>query len=229
MAFVSGCALPASRAAVDPHVALRAGVRPVAARRAAATLQMAKEVDFPELNGKPFRIGIVSSRWNAEMIDTMRNDIVSTLKENGVEDDNIVEFKVPGSWELPLAARFVSITQKVDAIVVLGVLVKGDTSHYEYIAENVSRALMDVQVSSAVPIVFGVLTCLTEEQAAYRSLGPGSHAKDWALTAIEMATLRASQMNKPDAGKQSKIGFGQMMPPDAKPGSSSAPARKVGF
>mmetsp|Transcript_17435 Transcript_17435/g.37860 ORF Transcript_17435/g.37860 Transcript_17435/m.37860 type:complete len:244 (-) Transcript_17435:203-934(-) len=201
--------------------------------RRCVVVGMAKEVEFGELNGSSLRIGIVRSRWNSEMVDAMRKDVRETLLENKVEEDNIVEVTVPGSWELPLAARYMSITQKLDAIVVLGVLVKGDTTHYEAIVESVSSALMDLQMSSVVPVVFGVLTCLTEEQASARSLGDKSHASDWARTAIEMALLRASQMGKQAGNASSKsVGFGMLPTPDSLEKSSDSeeePAKKIGF
>ncbi|KAA8494387.1 6,7-dimethyl-8-ribityllumazine synthase [Porphyridium purpureum] len=210
---------------------LLCGRGPARSGARAPPLRMGKEVTFAEMDGKKFRIGVLATRWNAELVEAMQKDVVDTLKASGVENDNIIQFKVPGTWELPLAARFVSITQKLDAIVCLGVLVKGETNHYEYIAENVAKSLMEIQVQSTVPIVFGVLTCLTEEQAEFRATGKGSHAKDWALTAVEMATLRSSQMGKPDQTGAKKIGFGNLLE-NAEGGAkkvSSEPGKKIGF
>uniref|UniRef100_A0A7S1XGX3 6,7-dimethyl-8-ribityllumazine synthase n=1 Tax=Erythrolobus australicus TaxID=1077150 RepID=A0A7S1XGX3_9RHOD len=202
-------------------------------RRARGALAMAKEVSFDELDGSTLRIGIVRSRWNAEMIEAMRKDVRQTLLDSKVPEANIVEVSVPGSWELPLAARYMSITQKLDAIIVLGVLVKGETTHFEAIADSVCRGLMDLQMSSIVPVVLGVLTCLSEEQAAARSTGSKSHAADWAMTAIEMGLLRASQMGK-TAGSSAAaklVGFGMLSDVTGVPTPKEAPepSKKIGF
>lgn len=117
-----------------------------------------------------------------------------------------MRMQVAGAWELPMAARLMCAAQKVDAVVTLGVLIKGDTEHYEYLAGPVSHGLMDLQLQMSVPVVFGVLCCTTEQQAADRSTGDKCKAENWALTAIEMAQLRKSQTGGVSAGKKS-VGF----------------------
>lgn len=162
---------------------------------------------FPEKKyDEDFRIGVVSARWNPEYVSAMLKDVKDTLAEKGLKEDNIVLMQVPGAYELPIAARLMCAAQKVDAVICLGVLIKGETHHYEYIASAVSSGLMDLQLTLSIPIMFGVLCCETEEQAAARSIGEKSHAKEWALTAIEMATLRKSQLGGVSTGKKS-VGF----------------------
>lgn len=152
------------------------------------------------------RIGVISTRWNTPLVRPLTDDVKAALRENGVSDGDIVEMQVPGSFELPLAARFMGMAQKVDAVVCLGVLIKGDSEHYEYIASTVSKGIMDVQLSLGIPIVFGVLCCQTKEQAEERSIGDKSQAENWAKTALEMANLRKSQVGGVSAGKKS-VGF----------------------
>lgn len=152
------------------------------------------------------RIGVISTRWNSPLVRPLADDVKAELRENGVSDSDIVEMQVPGSFELPLAARFMGIAQKVDAVVCIGVLIKGDSEHYEYIASTVSKGIMDVQLSLGIPIVFGVLCCQTQEIAEERSIGDKSQAGNWAKTALEMANLRKSQVGGVSAGKKS-VGF----------------------
>ena len=159
-----------------------------------------------DLDGSKFRIGVVSTRWNLDYVKALETDVESTLRELKVEKDNIVKMQVPGSFELPMGARLMSSAQKVDAMICLGVLVKGETEHYEHIASVVSSGLMDLQLTVSIPVVFGVLTCTTKEQATARSTGELSHAKGWAKTAVEMAILRSTQLGGVSAAKKS-VGF----------------------
>jgi 6,7-dimethyl-8-ribityllumazine synthase len=165
-------------------------------------------VSFNPLDGSKFRIGIVYTRWNAEMVQPMVQDVRAVLNECNVEAKNIVEMQVPGAFEVPMAARLMTATQKVDAIVCVGTLISGETDHYEYIAGPVSQGLMDLQLTANMPIIFGILTCPDVATAEARSTGDKSQARAWGLTAIEMATLRASQMSPSAAtvGKKS-VGF----------------------
>lgn len=164
-------------------------------------------VKFPEKKyDESFRIGVISTKWNTEYVEALLADVKETLAENGIIDDKLVLMQVPGAYELPMAARLMCAAQKVDAVICLGALIKGETDHYEYIASAVSSGLMDLQLTLSIPIMFGVLTCRSAEQAAARSTGDKSHAKDWALTAIEMAQLRKSQLGGVSAGKKS-VGF----------------------
>lgn len=178
-----------------------------AARRRAAPRCSDMGVGFP---AKPadgaLRIGVISTRWNAQLVQPLLDDVTETLKAKDVAPDDIVRMEVPGAFELPMAAKLMGTTQKVDAVVCLGVLIKGDTDHYEYIADAVAHGLMDVQLVLNIPVVFGVLTCRDAAQAEARSTGDKSHAADWALTALEMAQLRKSQMGGAPGGKKS-VGF----------------------
>jgi 6,7-dimethyl-8-ribityllumazine synthase len=117
-------------------------------------------------------------------------ETISVLKEF----DSVVEVHaVPGSYELPFAAKSLAVTFKYDAIITIGVLIKGQTMHFEYISSAVSDGLMRVQLETMCPVIFGVLTCLTEEQAEARAgllEGSHNHGKDWAYAALEMVKYK---------------------------------------
>lgn len=164
-------------------------------------------LDFPtRAYDEQLRIGIVSTRWNPKYVDAMVSQAKEAIKEKGVVGDDVVSMVVPGAFELPMAARFMCAAQKVDAIIAIGVLIKGETDHYEYIAQAVSGGLMDIQLTVQIPIMFGVLCCTDEEQVKERVFGDKAQAADWGRTAIEMAQLKKSQMGGVKAGKKS-VGF----------------------
>jgi 6,7-dimethyl-8-ribityllumazine synthase len=105
---------------------------------------------------------------------------------------------VPGAFEIPVAARRLAQTGQYDAIIALGCLIKGETMHFEYIASAASQGIMDVSTSTGVPVAFGVLTAMTDEQAEIRSApGPGNKGREAALAAIEMATLLRQMGGRP--------------------------------
>lgn len=112
-----------------------------------APLSMSKDlVGFGEdLDGSACRIGIVKTRWNPEIVDSLYEGVRAALKETGVKDANIYDTTVPGSFELPLAARFLAMSRQCDVVITIGCLIKGDTMHFEYIAEAVTKGLMDVR------------------------------------------------------------------------------------
>ncbi|KAI8799710.1 6,7-dimethyl-8-ribityllumazine synthase [Cladochytrium replicatum] len=148
------------------------------------------------LRGEGLRILIVHTRWNLEIVQALVEGTRSTLLSYGVLKGDIDTVTVPGAFELPFAAQRLiqNATLKYDAVITIGVLIKGSTMHFEYIADAVSQGIMRVGLDTKVPVVFGVLTCLTEEQAKERAgLGPKekshNHGIDWGQAAIEMALL----------------------------------------
>ena len=153
---------------------------------------MSKDVTFGKLNGSKLKIGIVASRWNSKVVDSLLDGCLRALKECKVQKKNITILRVPGSYELPFAARHLIEKKKVDAVVALGCLIKGETMHFEYLSQAVVAGIMELNVDEDVPVVFGVLTCLTEKQARARSVGKNNHGYGWGLTAVEMGLLRKS-------------------------------------
>jgi 6,7-dimethyl-8-ribityllumazine synthase len=139
------------------------------------------------------RFAIVASRFNPEITSGLLQGARETLAEASVADDDITIVHVPGAFEIPLAAMRLAETGRFDAVICLGCLIKGDTMHFEYIASAASQGLMDVATATGVPIAFGVLTTLTDEQAAARSApGPENKGREAARAAIDMAILLRS-------------------------------------
>ena len=151
-----------------------------------------KGLTLTKQDGKGVRVGVIHTRWNEEIVTSLTMACCEELEKNGVRADDITLEIVPGAFELPFAAKKMIETKRFDAVVCIGTLIKGDTMHFEYICESVSRAIMDLGLQSGIPVIFGVLTCLTEGQAKARSgLAKGhNHGVDWALAAIEMANFK---------------------------------------
>lgn len=183
------------------------------------------EVSFGKLDGSSTRVGIIRTRWNDEHVTNLVNGARKALLECNVTEDNIFETEVPGSFELPLAAKWLAMSGTVDAVICAGVLIKGDTMHFEYICDAVSKGIMNVGIQTNLPIVFGVLTCLDEEQVKKRSEGDSNHGYDWGKTAVEMALLRAEAMG---AGKPKGMGFSSPIGLDIEK-SKGEEKKKVGF
>jgi len=137
-----------------------------------------------------YRFAVVVSRFNPEITEGLLAGARATLEEAGVRDDDITLVRVPGAFELPIAAQRLAESGRVDAVICLGCLIKGDTMHFEYIAEAATRGIAEVGLATGVPVTFGVLTTLTDEQAEVRARpGDGNKGREAAAAAIEMATL----------------------------------------
>lgn len=184
------------------------------------------EVSFADLDGSDVRIGIIRTRWNDEHVSNLVDGAKKALAECKVEEDNIFETEVPGSFELPLAAKFLAMSGTVDAVICAGVLIKGDTMHFEYICDAVSKGIMNVGIQTNLPVVFGVLTCMDEEQVKKRSSGDNNHGYDWGKTAVEMALLRSEALG--GMGKPTGMGFSSPTELKVKE-PSEGEKKKVGF
>ena len=141
------------------------------------------------VQAKSIRVGIVRTAWNESFVEEMAAGITTYLTDAGVASVNIVERVVPGSYELPTGARITADAEAVDVVVCLGVLLKGDTKHFEYICESTSDALLKTEAATEVPIVWGVLTCQTIDQAKERAVSAEMHA-EWGASALHLALLR---------------------------------------
>lgn len=154
---------------------------------------MKEVVPTPQsLDATGIKVGIITARWNTNLTHSLRDGAIAQLIKSGVQKEDITCIDIGGSFELPFAARHMIDTTDVDVVIPIGVLVKGSTMHFEYISEAVSQGIMRVGLDTGIPVLFGVLTCLTEEQAELRALGNGNHGPSWADTAIELALLRKS-------------------------------------
>ncbi len=154
-------------------------------------------------NGVDLNIGIVVSEWNSEITTKLLQSCQKTLKNSGIEVPEEFIIHVPGSFELPSGARLLLQSHKLDAVICLGCLIKGETMHDEFIAQSVANSINILSIQSGIPILFGVLTTLNQEQAAARAGGGhGDKGKEAAESAIKMALLKR-QMTNP----KSSIGF----------------------
>lgn len=136
------------------------------------------------------RFAIVVARWNAVITDRLLQGSLDCLYRSGAKKDDVEIIRVPGAWEIPSAARKVAETGKVDAVITLGVLLRGETAHYEAIYNEVSRGIGQSQQETEIPHAFGVLTCETLEQALDRAgLKAGNKGFEAASAAIEMVSL----------------------------------------
>jgi len=136
------------------------------------------------------RFAVVVSRFNAEVTDGLLAGALSALDAAGVTADARTIVRVPGAFELPVTAQRLAESGRFDAVLCLGCLIKGDTMHFEYLAEAVSQGLARVALDSGVPVAFGVLTTLTDVQALERARpGDANKGAEVARAAIEMASL----------------------------------------
>ena len=158
-------------------------------------------VSLPD--GSSFKIGIVVSQWNADITNALLEGAQDTLLKAGVLSDNIEILYVPGSFELPWGARQIMKPGKRDAVICLGCIIQGETRHDEYIASAVASGIMQLGLMSGVPVIFGVLTTNTEEQAKDRAGGKhGNKGSEAAAAALQMAYVRTG-----DSTTKKRIGY----------------------
>src|SRR5215208_1549035 len=147
-----------------------------------------------ELSGTPRgegrRIAVVASRFNEPITRALVDGALDALVRHGTAFEDIDIYWVPGAWELPIAVRRAMASERYDAVVALGAVIRGDTPHFDYVAGEASRGLADASRDSDVPLGFGLLTCDTLEQALERCGGAhGNKGWDAALAALEMTDL----------------------------------------
>lgn len=136
------------------------------------------------------RIAILASRWNPRIVDTLVAGARKALADHGVPDDAVDVVRVPGAWELPVAAARLAVSQQYAAIVALGCVVRGDTRHYEQVADGCAEGLMRVALDYGIPVGNGVLAVERFEDAEARAGGThGNKGEEAALAALEMAHL----------------------------------------
>jgi len=133
------------------------------------------------------RVAIVAARFNGAIVDEMLAGCLQQLKVLGLAGDRIDVHHVPGAFELPLAAKLLAVSRQFSAVICLGCVIRGDTPHFEYVAGECARGVMDVSLSETLPVIFGVLTTETEQQARDR-ISTGQRSAD---AAAEMIALRA--------------------------------------
>lgn len=142
------------------------------------------------LIGTGLRIAVVATRWNDFMGERLLDGALDALRRHDVADDDITVVTVPGSYEIGIAARRVATSGRFDAVVCLGVLIRGGTIHFDLIAAEASRGIASAMAESGIPVTFGVITTETIEQAIERAGSKaGNKGAEAALAAIEMANL----------------------------------------
>ena len=142
------------------------------------------------LDARSLKVAIVVARFNSFITDRLLAGACDTLARSGCNLDEVEIVKVPGSWELPLAAKTLAGQRRHDAIIALGAVIRGETPHFDYVAAHAASGLAQVQIETGVPVAFGVLTTNTVEQAIDRAgAKAGNKGSDAALTAVEMANL----------------------------------------
>jgi len=144
-----------------------------------------------DLSAANMRFAIVTTRWNTVITDRLLQGALDALHRSGAGKSDIEIVRVPGAWEVPSAARALAESKKVDAIITLGCLLRGETAHYEAIYNEVARGIGQSQQETGVPHAFGVLTCETLEQALDRAgLKAGNKGFEAAIAAIEMVSIQ---------------------------------------
>jgi 6,7-dimethyl-8-ribityllumazine synthase len=143
-----------------------------------------------EYSGASANYAIVVSRFNEFIVNSLQDGAINCLSRHGVPDSAMTVIKVPGAFELPLAAQKAAQTEQYDAIIALGAVIRGSTPHFDYVCTECSRGLNQVSLEFEIPVAFGVLTVDTIEQAIERAgTKAGNKGADAAMTALEMVSL----------------------------------------
>jgi 6,7-dimethyl-8-ribityllumazine synthase len=168
----------------------------------------------PALDASGLHFAIVVSRFNSAITDRLLAGAIDALQRSGAAKGSIETLYVPGAFELPLAAKKLALKGGTDAIIALGCVIRGETSHYDYVCSETARGLQLAQMDTGVPVIFGVLTCDTAEQAMARAGGEqGNKGYDCGLAAVEMARLSRQLREKAGVKSPNK--------------ASEAPSRKL--
>lgn len=136
------------------------------------------------------KVGIIASRFNEIIVNKLLGGAVDGLVRHGVDEDNITAAWVPGAFEIPVVAQKMAKSGKYDAVICVGAVIRGDTSHYDYVCNEVSKGIAQASMATGVPVLFGILTTENIEQAIARAGSKaGNKGYDCALSAIEMVNL----------------------------------------
>lgn len=143
-----------------------------------------------QLHAGDYQVAVVVGRFNSFITEHLLEGALDALKRHGMKDDQIIVVRVPGAFEIPLAAKKLAASRRFDAVICLGAVIRGATPHFDYVAAEVSKGIAAVSLQTEVPVVFGVLTTDSIEQAIERA-GTKAGNKGWdaAITALEMMDL----------------------------------------
>lgn len=146
-----------------------------------------------KLKGEGLAVAIVVSRFNSRVTERLLDGALDGLRRTGVDEGSIEIWKTPGSFELPLVASKLASSKRYNAVICLGAVIRGDTPHFDFVASEVAKGIAQASLQSGVPVVFGVVTADTLEQAMERAGGKmGNRGFDAALSAVELANLMGS-------------------------------------
>lgn len=146
-----------------------------------------------KLGGKGLKFAIVASRWNDFITSKLIEGALDALEKLGVEEKDVQIFKVPGSFEIPLTALKLAQSSKFDAIICLGVIIRGETPHFEYVAGEAAKGIGQVALQTGIPVLFGIVTADTAEQAMDRAgVKMGNKGFETAMAAVEIVNLHKS-------------------------------------
>jgi 6,7-dimethyl-8-ribityllumazine synthase len=149
------------------------------------------------LNAEGFRFAIVASRWNDFLTSRLVEGALDALERLGVDEKSVELFKVPGSFEIPLLARKVAASKKWDAVICVGTIIRGQTPHFEYIASEVTKGIAQAGMETDVPVVYGIVTADTLEQAIDRAgVKAGNKGFEAAMSAVELVNLYREAFKK---------------------------------
>lgn len=148
-------------------------------------LSQHSDTNIKEIHNKKF--GVIVSEWNEEVTESLYNGALETLLKYGAVRQNIYRKNVPGSFELPLAAQWVAQVEEIDAVICIGCVIQGETRHFDFICQAVAHGITEVGLKFNKPVIFGVLTPNTQQQALDRAGGiHGNKGDEAAITAIKM-------------------------------------------
>jgi 6,7-dimethyl-8-ribityllumazine synthase len=156
-----------------------------------------KDLSQYNMNSVPsatdMRFGIVVAEWNREITFALAKGAMDTLIKHGAEEGNVLLKYVPGSFELPLGGQYFAEMENVDAVILLGCVIQGETRHFDFICQGVTQGTMDLNLKYNKPFIFGILTTGTQQQALDRAGGKhGNKGDEAAITAIKMVSLKKS-------------------------------------
>ena len=152
------------------------------------------------LTAAGFRFAIVASRWNDFLTSKLIEGAIDALERLGADEDSVEVFKVPGSFELPLTAQKVAVSGNFDAVICIGTVIRGETPHFDYVAGEAAKGVAQVSMQTGIPVLFGVVTTDTLEQAINRTgVKAGNKGFEVAMSAVELVNL----YKKMDDGKES--------------------------
>lgn len=171
-----------------------------------ATVNLSDYKPLQISNADSFRIGIVVSEWNDFVTHNLRDAALDVLKTEGVAENNIKVFKVPGAFELNYASMQLCKERKFDAVIAIGCVIRGETPHFDYVCSAVAQGVKDCNILTDTPTIFCVLTDDTKEQSVARSGGNlGNKGVEAAVTALQMIDFKKNLSDK-----KGSIGFGNL-------------------